>query len=252
MGLVKIYLILYNLAQALGWGCLLYRLLPFIQKQVTDTKGFFPARNPKSLYEELGFHVELVQTAAMLEILHAILGFVKSSPAVTAKQILRYHSYQASMMTLFLFTLSCLFSRLGVVWVPLHFVLKAQTSPGVTLVLFAWSLTETIRYPYYALNLINVNVGLLTWLRYTLFIFLYPMGVTGELWCYCDSLSFWKTGKLFSIALPNQWNFTFSPYVLIVMVLIMYIPGFPPMYFHMFGQRRKVLGRSSDEVKKQS
>ena len=54
--------------------------------------------------------------------------------------------------------------------------------------LFAWTLTEIIRYSYYTLNLMNTNVGIITWLRYTLFIVLYPIGVTGELLCYYFAL----------------------------------------------------------------
>ena len=113
--------------------------------------------------------------------------------------------------------------------------------------LFAWCLTEIIRYFYYTLSLIDFNIGLITWLRYTLFIVLYPMGVSGEMWCYFDSLAYWKTSSMFKIALPNAWNFTFSPYVMTIMILLAYAPGFPPLYFHMFAQRKKVLGKSLEK-----
>lgn len=108
--------------------------------------------------------------------------------------------------------------------------------------LFAWSLTEMIRYSFYAFNLINCNIGLLTWLRYTLFIALYPMGVSGEMWCYFDSLSYLKSSGFMRLDMPNAYNFTFSPYVVTIMILLAYGPGFPPLYFHMFAQRKKVLG----------
>lgn len=110
--------------------------------------------------------------------------------------------------------------------------------------LFAWCLTEIIRYSYYALNLVNINLSILTWLRYTLFIVLYPMGVTGEMWCYFDSLSYLKSSKWMRIDLPNTYNFTFSPYILTILILFLYLPGFPPLYFHMFAQRKKVLQQS--------
>ena len=107
-------------------------------------------------------------------------------------------------------------------------------------------MVEIVRYSYYATNLINVNIGLLTWLRYTLFIILYPMGVTGEVWCYFESLNYWKSSKAFSYDMPNTLNFTFKPYVLTLLVILFYLPGFPPMYFHMFAQRKKVLGKSKE------
>ncbi len=108
--------------------------------------------------------------------------------------------------------------------------------------LFAWTLTEIIRYAFYTLNLINLNLTLVTWLRYTLFIVLYPLGVTGELWCYFASLSAVKASGLYSMAMPNALNFTFNLYVVFILVMLGYIPGFPPMYFHMFAQRRKIFG----------
>ena len=116
--------------------------------------------------------------------------------------------------------------------------------------LTAWCITEVIRYSYYAVGLCQINISILTWLRYTLFIVLYPLGVTGELWCYYDSLHFLKTSKFMSLAMPNKFNFIFSPYVVTLMVMLFYIPGFPPMYMHMVKQRRKVLGSNNSDEKK--
>lgn len=138
------------------------------------------------------------------------------------------------------------YSRLAVVWIPIQFAANAQTSFGLTLVLLAWCLVEIFRYSYYAVNLINVNLSILTWMRYTLFIILYPMGVTGELWCWYESIAFWKNSKSMSYEMPNPLNFTFQPYVVTIMIMLYYIPGFPPMYFHMFAQRKKVLGKDKE------
>ena len=85
MGLSKAYLFAYNLIQFCGWAYLMYRLLPHLLLQIKSTQ-FIPARNPTSVYEELGDHIKLIQTAAILEIVHAILGLVRSSPLVTAMQ----------------------------------------------------------------------------------------------------------------------------------------------------------------------
>jgi len=227
MALSKAYLLAYNISQFCGWAYLMYRLLPYLSLQAKATK-LIPAQNPASLYEELGDHLKLVQTAALLEVVHAILGLVRSNPMVVATQIA---------------------SRLMVVWLPIHFIPDSQTSPGITLMLFAWCLTEIVRYSFYAFNLVNINVGIITWLRYTLFIVLYPMGVSGELWCYISSLPYLATSKFLRMELPNALNFTFSPYVITIMILLFYIPGFPPLYFHMFAQRKKVLGSGTSEEK---
>ena len=90
MGLVKAYLFLYNVAQVFGWGSLLYRSLPFIQDQIKATNGLFPARHSKTFYPLINDHLKLVQTAALLEVIHAVLGFVRSNPVITAVQIMRF------------------------------------------------------------------------------------------------------------------------------------------------------------------
>ena len=47
--------------------------------------------------------------------------------------------------------------------------------------LFAWSVTEVIRYSYFFVNLQGCGVPeWLTWLRYNTFYVLYPVGITSE------------------------------------------------------------------------
>ena len=88
MGLSKAYLLAYNISQCCGWSLLMYRLLPYFLLQAKNTH-FIPASNPTSLYVELGDFVKLIQTAAILEIFHAIIGLVRSNPMVTAIQVFR-------------------------------------------------------------------------------------------------------------------------------------------------------------------
>ena len=102
MGLSKAYLIAYNVSQFCGWTYLMYRLMPYLTLQAKTTLSFpgtgnetsqipfFPAKNPPSLYAELGDHVKLVQTAAILEVVHAAIGIVRSNPMTCAVQIARY------------------------------------------------------------------------------------------------------------------------------------------------------------------
>ena len=90
MGLAKGYLIFYNVCQCLGWAGLLYRLLPYMANQAKATApGIVPARNPVAMYADLGDHVRLVQTLAVLEVLHAALGLVRSNPMINAVQVAR-------------------------------------------------------------------------------------------------------------------------------------------------------------------
>lgn len=228
MGISKVYLIFYNLLQCLGWGNLLLKLSPYLVLQLKNS-SLLPAQNPESLYQTLGFELRVLQTAALLEVVHAAFGLVRSNWIVVATQIL---------------------SRLAVLWLPIHHIKDSQVSPGISIMLTAWCVTEVIRYSYYAVGLCQINISILTWLRYTLFIVLYPMGVTGELWCYYDSLPFLRNSTFMRLDMPNKLNVTFNLHVVTLMVMLYYIPGFPPMYFHMFAQRRKVLGRGEAEAKK--
>ena len=110
MGLSKAYLIAYNVSQFCGWTYLMYRLMPYLTLQAKTTLSFpgtgnetsqiplFPANNPASLYAELGDHVKLVQTAAILEVVHAAIGIVRSNPMTCAVQIARYVYYAGNAL----------------------------------------------------------------------------------------------------------------------------------------------------------
>jgi very-long-chain (3R)-3-hydroxyacyl-CoA dehydratase len=46
--------------------------------------------------------------------------------------------------------------------------------------ILAWSLSEIIRYPFYALNLLGYNPYPLLWVRYSAFYVLYIIGASSE------------------------------------------------------------------------
>lgn len=84
--------------------------------------------------------------------------------------------------------------------------------------------------------------------RYTTFILLYPIGVTGELLCLYWAQSYAGTNTIWSVELPNPYNFTFSYYYFLWFVILLYIPLFPQLYLHMFALRKKVLGKPSKDA----
>ncbi|KAK4838983.1 hypothetical protein QYF36_018107 [Acer negundo] len=70
---------------------------------------------------------------------------------------------------------------------------EVQESPSVFICFVAWSLSEVIRYPYYALNCIGNCSSWITLLRYTAFLVLYPIGlVPGEMWLMYGALPYIK------------------------------------------------------------
>jgi len=211
----KPYLALYNASQAAGWSFLLYQTV--VHLVTTGPAGLYPATR---------LTLQVFQTGAVLEIVHAATGLVRSPVMVTVQQV---------------------FSRVYVTWAILALCPPSQASLGFPLLLFAWTITEIIRYSMYAINLFSSPPYFLTWLRYTFFIIAYPVGVTGELLASYSAMLYSSEKGLLSITLPNSLNFTFSFPLLILGIMLMYIPLFPPMYLHMFAQRKKVLSPAKQE-----
>jgi hypothetical protein len=83
--------------------------------------------------------------------------------------------------------------------------------------LFAWSVTETIRYTFYFFSVMGVNIRPLTYLRYSTFLPLYPIGASSEAFLSFstlpsfNSLPFWPEGlSAWNILdkIPSNWRTT--------------------------------------------
>lgn len=141
-------------------------------------------------------------------------------------------------------------SRLFAVWAIMNAVPEALNSIGVPLLTIAWCIAEITRYLYYALDLLHACPYILVWCRYTFFMVLYPVGITGEILAMLAAFPYIKQRKLFSILLPNAFNFSFNFSYVIVLILVSYIPLSPQLFGHMLIQRKKVLG--ADKLKGKS
>jgi len=173
------------------------------------------------VYDACKIPLYVFQTGAVLEIVHAALGLVRSNPVVTAVQV---------------------WSRVFLVWGICYSFPVIQNTPAVPMFIFAWSITEIIRYSFYTYGLLGASPAVLTWCRYTFFIVLYPIGVTGELLTIYWALpSMRETGR-YSLLLPNSLNFGFDYAWFCILTMLTYIPVFPQLYLHMFAQRRKIIG----------
>jgi very-long-chain (3R)-3-hydroxyacyl-CoA dehydratase len=73
-------------------------------------------------------------------------------------------------------------SRILLIWgIVYPFPSTVAFSPIYSSMLIAWSVTEVIRYSYFAINLSIGSVpGLWLWLRYNTFFVLYPLGISSE------------------------------------------------------------------------
>ena len=91
--------------------------------------------------------------------------------------------------------------------------------------LLAWGITESIRYPFYALKELIDAPYVLTWLRYTTFIVLYPLGVSSELAMVWLALPHLYSTGLWSAPMPNMVNFDFHYYAFCMLAMLAYAPG---------------------------
>ncbi|CAH1432410.1 unnamed protein product [Lactuca virosa] len=214
--LSNLYLFIYNSVQALGWAIALFRI-------VID---FVSTKSINGAYASAGDLICLLQTLGFIEVLHGALGIVPSG---------------------FLFPLMQWGGRTHFVIAIVHRLLEVQKSPAVFITFVAWCCMEIIRYPFYALNCLGNCPSFLTYLRYTAFIVIYPIGVLGEMWIMYQSLPVIMEKNLFAnyfSALP------FTYYTFVKVVLICYPFLWLQLYLYLFKQRRSKLRTRNEKQKK--
>ncbi|KAF8065570.1 Hacd2 [Scenedesmus sp. PABB004] len=209
---VKGYLVLYNLAQAAGWSLCLAALAAAAARG-EDVRGQFAAGAP---------YARWLQFAAFAEILHAGTGIVPSSP------ISNFWQWLGRANALFKFA----------VGIP-----ELQSDPCAVVMLACWSIGEMIRYPWYALTLLDACPHWLTWLRYTAFLALYPAGVVAEMALLWRGVPLVRTRGLYSVALPNAWNWAWDYARFIEVMLVLYPYLWWGNFSSLLRQRGKRLGR---------
>ncbi|GFS42871.1 protein-tyrosine phosphatase-like, PTPLA [Actinidia rufa] len=107
-------------------------------------------------------------------------------------------------------------------------------------------LDEVIRYPHYALNCVGSSPSLITYLRYTAFIVLYPLGLAGEMWLMYEALPFIKAKSLYAdffAGLP------FTYYNFVRVLLLCYPFMWLKLYLHLIKQRKSKLGKQHKKKK---
>ena len=197
--MVKPYLLLYNLANAAGWALVL--------KTLADCY-FVQEASPAQAWAQTKDVLLVTQSLAALEIVHSLIGFVKSPVMSTFMQV---------------------FSRYAVLWGYTYAFAASQAHWSFYLMAGSWALVEVPRYLFYAFNLYMKKVPFpLFWLRYSLFAILYPSGISGELLQIAQALPALKAIH------PGCWYGTMFLYAL-------YVPGSPFMFLHMVKQRKKSL-----------
>lgn len=193
--MVKNYLKAYNFLLAIGWAV-------FLVYQIAH--GF--RLDTFSLWL-----LNICQVAALLEVLHAVLKWVRTPVFTTLIQVA-----------------SRVFVLFWINMVPAEAQITVAGINGIMMVSVAWGITEVVRYSFYLLGLMGKEWYPLTFMRYSLFLVLYPLGVTGEWFIVLSQtrLDNWE------LSLVN---------ILLYVVLASYIPFFPQLFGHMLKQRKQKL-----------
>nr|XP_034324775.1 very-long-chain (3R)-3-hydroxyacyl-CoA dehydratase 3 [Crassostrea gigas] len=217
------YLFMYNLFQFVGFtfiSCVL--IVNFLRnKEEAITSGFQLVGNP----------LMVCQTAAIMEILHPMLGLVKSGALAPLMQVL---------------------GRNFILFVIILHEENIQSAPLVFFLLLTWSLIEVVRYPFYMLAVLDKKIYVVTWLRYTLWMPLYPVGIFLEGAVVIMSIPLYEMSQRFCLSLPNNANMAFYlPWLLYAYPPILLIAGYT-MLTYMHNQRRKVIGGVTTSKSKKS
>ncbi|CEO97754.1 very-long-chain (3R)-3-hydroxyacyl-CoA dehydratase [Plasmodiophora brassicae] len=208
---VRLYLLAFNVASSALWGVVLALAIQHVWLSATAT-GLYAAVQP---------WIRVSQGLAILEVVHAWVGLVRSPVMTVALQVA---------------------SRLFILFTVVEQVPAIQDDWYVAMLVGAWACVEIPRYAYYALNLFDAVPYPLLWLRYSLFIVLYPIGISAELLCAYHAIPHFAATKQWSVLMPNMVNFELKFDVLIKMLMLVYVPGSPFLYLHMVHQRKKYLG----------
>lgn len=107
--------------------------------------------------------------------------------------------------------------------------LDNTTSYAFIITAVAWSIADILRFFFHLEGLLtsSTRTSTLKWLRYTVFIVLFPIGMASELVLI-------NAARLYKVSQGGfKWNFLVIGYMGIASIGFMYI------YMHMFQQRRR-------------
>jgi very-long-chain (3R)-3-hydroxyacyl-CoA dehydratase len=210
MGVTKMYLVCYNVVQTLVWSTALVLSV----RSIVENGGSL-----SSVYDDAGWFVRVGQCGALMEVVHAVLGLVRS-PVLTT--LMQWAGRTHAIMSV------------------IHPIPSLHGTSAAALMFLAWSRTEVIRYPSYALGA-NIPEWL-NWLRYSAFIPLYPIGGSAEIWLMLHALPTIDAEEPYTIAMPNTANFAFHYPTFLKGLIAVYPVLMLKLYLYVFVQRGKKLG----------
>lgn len=210
MSLTTGFLIVYNLVQFLGFSWIFVnmtvRLFIFGQDSLYDT------------FHTISDVMFFCQILAVVEVLNAAFGIIRTGVFPTLIQVVGRN-----------FILFIIFGSLE----------EMHHQPVVFFVFYLWSAIEIVRYPFYMLGCVNTEWKTLTWLRYTIWIPLYPLGALSEAVAVIQSIPIFDKTKLFSIPLPKAIGTSVSFSYFLYFYLVLMFLGLSINLRHLYKQRTR-------------
>uniref|UniRef100_A0A673M260 Very-long-chain (3R)-3-hydroxyacyl-CoA dehydratase n=1 Tax=Sinocyclocheilus rhinocerous TaxID=307959 RepID=A0A673M260_9TELE len=210
LGLKKGFLFMYNLVQFLGYSWIFVNMT--VRLFILGQDSFYDT------FHTIADVMYFCQMLAIMEVINPAVGLVKTGVMPAFIQVMGRN-----------FILFVIFGTLE----------EMQNKPVVFFVFYLWSMIEIFRYPFYMLACIDTEWKLLTWLRYTIWIPLYPLGVLAEAVAVIQSIPIFDETKLLSIPLPKAIGTSLSfSYILQLYLVIMFL-GLFINFRHLFKQRSR-------------
>ena len=125
--MANLYLFLYNAAVMVGW-CMTMKIV---------VESWVNGLSSEDMWDLVEVPLKLAQTAAVMEIVHAAIGLVRSNPVTATMQV---------------------GSRLALLWGFTNRVAAARTHWSLYLMIASWSLVEVPRYAFYAIKQAGASV----------------------------------------------------------------------------------------------
>ncbi|TWW67682.1 very-long-chain (3R)-3-hydroxyacyl-CoA dehydratase-like [Takifugu flavidus] len=210
LGLKKGYLFMYNLVQFLGFSWIFVNLT--VRLFILGQDSFYDT------FHTTADMMYFCQMMAVLEVVNPLLGLVKTGffPAMI----------QVAGRNVILFVI---FGSLE----------EMQNRPVVFFVFYLWSTIEVFRYPFYMLACIGTEWKLLTWIRYSIWIPLYPLGVLAEAVAVIQSLPIFDETRRFSFPLPAVLGGSLSFSCPLQLYLVLMFLGLFINFRHLYKQRMR-------------
>ncbi|XP_015282620.1 PREDICTED: very-long-chain (3R)-3-hydroxyacyl-CoA dehydratase 3 [Gekko japonicus] len=207
------YLFMYNLVQFLGFSWIFVNMT--VRLFMLGKDSFFDT------FHATSDMMYLCQTLAVMEIVNALIGLVRAPLVPILLQV---------------------FGRNFILFVVLGGVEEMQSKAVVFFVFYIWSLVEIFRYPFYMLSCLDIEWKVLTWIRYSIWIPLYPLGILAEAVTVIQAIPVFSNTGRFGLTLPSPLGFT-VPFSLVLQLYLVALFLGPFVNFrHLYKQRKRHLG----------